>query len=72
LVVNELENRILSEEVLQVQGVIDEEWQAKEEAFWKQQLTQFIANQIFWVSWHCVVESWAFFVLNDSNAKVDV
>jgi hypothetical protein len=25
LVVNELENRILSEEVLQVQGVIDEE-----------------------------------------------
>ncbi len=71
LVVNELESFILSKEVLQVQGVIDEEWQAEKE-LWKQRLTQLTTNQIFWVSWHCVIESWAFFVLNDSSAKVDV
>jgi hypothetical protein len=33
LVMNELESSILTKEMLQVQGVVDEEWQAKEEAF---------------------------------------
>jgi hypothetical protein len=72
LVVNKLESFILSKEVLQVQGVIDEEWQAKEEAIWKQRLTQFSTNQNLWVSWQCVTKLWVFFVLNDSGAKVDV
>jgi hypothetical protein len=44
LIMNKLENFILLQEVLQVQGVIDEEQQAKEEALWKQQLTQLTTN----------------------------
>jgi hypothetical protein len=36
LVVNKLENFILLKEMLQVESVVDEKWQTKEETLWKQ------------------------------------
>jgi hypothetical protein len=59
LVVNKLESYILLEEVLQVQGVADEEQEAKEEALWKQKLTPLTA----------IIKNPNFFIKNFNKKK---
>jgi hypothetical protein len=73
LVVNELESLILSKKVLpEVEVVAAEECQVEKKVIWKQQLIQLNSNKIFKVPFHCVTESWAFFMLNNNIVKFDV
>jgi hypothetical protein len=73
LVVNELESSILSKEVLQeVETIAAEERRVEEKVIWKQRLIQLNSNKIFKVPFHCVTESWAFFMLNNNIIEVDV